>query len=457
MKIRFAVCLVFMLFMPAAHAASQFNVKCSFDHTLPDDPIIHPGAPGQAMLHDFFGNTGTDAYSTYSSLNSNKVTSCDASSDPSAYWVPSLKRASGTIVPSYQKTYYKNDQPVVTVSPIPAGLEMLAGNHMGTQPNPHVNFLCRGMNYTTTAPTNCRVYTDSTGTYSQLDISVHFPDCWDGKTLAPVLGITPAKMDRSLMAAANGQLNVAYRNSDGICPSGYPVKIPELQLNAAYALGQDPDLSTAQLSLDPVLVNGQWVQQWGSLYTAHGDFIGVWKADIMKYLIDTCMNQTGLPGSTCDNNIPTYYSAATANVQLDSSGTPQPQGTTLVSAPGNVVLMKFPMPSNLNDYPYAHSYVQTLGGNITSSSSAYLNLYAATTSWDDNTQLPTNASCTTQSIGAIYLNNVMQVRTNDISSYIASQKAAGATQIGVCIRNTTTSTVSFSSRTGNWIPALYLK
>ena len=27
---------------------------------------------------------------------------------------------------------------------IPPGLQMLAGDHMGTAPNPHVNFLCPG-------------------------------------------------------------------------------------------------------------------------------------------------------------------------------------------------------------------------------------------------------------------------------------------------------------------------
>lgn len=88
------------------------------------------------------------------------------------------------------------------------------------------------------------------------------------------------------MNAANGTLNVAYRNSDGTCPGAYPVRIPELQLNLAYNLGTDPDLSTAQLSLDPVFQNGQWVPQWGSMYTAHGDFINAWRVSSMKYLTE---------------------------------------------------------------------------------------------------------------------------------------------------------------------------
>lgn len=54
---------------------------------------------------------------------------------------------------------------------------------------------------------------------------------------------------------------MAYRNADGTCPSGFPIKIPESQVNIGYMLGQEPDLSTAQLSMDPILVNGAGVPQ----------------------------------------------------------------------------------------------------------------------------------------------------------------------------------------------------
>jgi Domain of unknown function (DUF1996) len=180
-------------------------------------------------------------------------------------------------------------------------------------------------------------------------------------------------------------LNVAYRNTDGTCPATYPVKIPELQLNVQYSLGQDPDLSTAQLSMDPVLTNGQWMPQWGSLYTAHGDFINAWKPDIMQYLVDTCMNKGVVQGYTCDKNIPTYYSKASADVRLDSRGVAYPTDTTLVLAPGDLVFMKFPTPTNLNDYPYATSSLQTLGQNVTDGTAITVWLYTASVAWDDAT------------------------------------------------------------------------
>jgi hypothetical protein len=457
MKARIVVWIIFMLAAGAAHAGNSFNVRCTYSHTLADDPIVYPGKVGEAMVHEFFGNTSTNANSTYDSLSNNRITTCDSKGDISAYWVPQLRRSSGVVQPDYQKTYYKNDQAVVPLQTIPPGLEMLAGDHMGTAPNPHINFLCRGGSYTTTAPTNCPVVTDSSGTYSQLDISVHFPDCWNGKTLAPFLRSDSKNLMSKLHAAAKGALNVAYRNSDGTCPAAYPVKIPELQVNVQYSLGNDPDLSGAQLSLDPIFQNGQWVPQWGSMYTAHGDFINAWHPESLQYIIDTCSNRETVAGTTCAGNIPTYYSKGSANVQLDSGGAVLPTNTTLDSTPGSIVLIKFPMPANLNDFPYSGSYLQTFGGNTTDTVAITLDLYSASTAWDDASNLPTAAACTSQRIGGIYLNNVQQVRNNDISSYIASQKAAGATQIALCIKNATGKTFQFSSREGSWAPGLYLK
>lgn len=138
MKGRVIVWALSMLVAGAAHGNS-FNTDCNYSHTLPDDPIVYPGKAGEAMVHDFFGNTGTDASSSYDSLSSNQATTCDSSADRSAYWAPQLKRASGVVNPTYEKTYYKDDKHVASfpINAIPLGLQMLAGNHKGTSPNPH--------------------------------------------------------------------------------------------------------------------------------------------------------------------------------------------------------------------------------------------------------------------------------------------------------------------------------
>jgi hypothetical protein len=428
-----------------------FSVTCTYSHTKPDDAIVWPKAPGRAMVHDFFGNTGTDAYSDYKSLNGNKVTTCDAKADVSAYWIPQLKRASGIVVPDFAKTYYMNNQPVVPLNPIPAGLQLLAGDHNGTGPNPHINYLCRGGGYTTTAPTNCPVVTDDQGTYSQLNISVHFPDCWNGKKLKP--DSSGAHAGHAMMNYASKMDYMAYRNSDGTCPTGFPVKIPELQMNIQYSLGQDPDLSTAQLSMDPVLVDGAWVPQWGSLYTAHGDFIDAWKIDSMQYAIDKCSNAD----VSCGNSIPLYYSPATADAWISEDGVVTTAGPSLQVGPGDMILINFPTPANTNEYPWSEADLQTLGQNVTNTNAVMLDLYEASTSWNDSDTPPTPASCSTQRIGGIYMNNVNQTRLNDVTSYVKDAITSGAPVIGICVRNNTGTTAVFSSKEGAFSPALFLR
>src|SRR5262245_47196774 len=48
---------------------------CGYSRTAKDDPIVYPGSPGLSHSHDFFGNDGTDAFSTYESLRAD-TTNC---------------------------------------------------------------------------------------------------------------------------------------------------------------------------------------------------------------------------------------------------------------------------------------------------------------------------------------------------------------------------------------------
>lgn len=95
----------------SAHAGPQAHVVCAYHHTLGDDAIMMFGKPNQAMWHDFFGNTHTDAVSTYQTLRDQPETTCDNKADSSAYWAPSLKLPDGQVVaPAYQKTYYQTSK-----------------------------------------------------------------------------------------------------------------------------------------------------------------------------------------------------------------------------------------------------------------------------------------------------------------------------------------------------------
>ena len=114
--------------------------------------------------------------------------------------------------------------------------------------------------------------------------------------------------------------------------------------------------------------------------------------------------------------------------------------------------MKFPIPENLNDFPYAASYLQTFGGNVTDSSAvcpldSILRPPTGTTRLEPpyGFGMPYERQ---RYIGRIYADNVQQVRNNDISAYIAAQKQAGAKEIAICIRNATTKDLPVFSRAG---------
>ncbi|MSZ58580.1 MAG: DUF1996 domain-containing protein, partial [Actinobacteria bacterium] len=66
-----------------------FVVDCAFSHSATVDPIVMPGHTGMSHLHEFFGNTTTNESSTGATLLAGSTT-CNDSSDLSAYWVPAL-------------------------------------------------------------------------------------------------------------------------------------------------------------------------------------------------------------------------------------------------------------------------------------------------------------------------------------------------------------------------------
>lgn len=414
--------------------AGQFNVQCAYSHTLPDDSIVRYGLPGFAMQHDFFGNISTDAFSELATLNATKITTCNVLADMSAYWVPQLKRKSGIVLPDFQKTYYrKNFEPPVNA--IPQGLEMLAGSHRDMSPNLHAAYFCANAGYTAEAPTSCPVVDGR----AQLDIVLTFPDCWDGTHIRPDF--------------SQGVQNMAYHNPDGSCPAAYPVQIQQLDMNIQYSLGNDGDLSDAQLSMDPVMKNGVLTPMWGSLYTAHADFINAWKPDSLQYATDHCSNQP----VACNTAIPTYFSAASADSWLDASGVAHDAGPVLRVGSGDIIFLKFPTPANTDVYPYRKASLQTFGRNVTDSTAEMMRLYAATTSWNDATHAPVPGDCSTRQIGGIYLDGTAQSRLNDVDAYVKQQIADKAPDIAICIRNGTGRVVEFNSREQPSGPALFLQ
>ena len=84
----------------AAADTSVFSVQCLSTHQLPDDPIVYPGVPGEAHMHEFIGNPSTNADSAFDSMRAAQGSvKCDTQSDTSGYWVPALYTQDGTRIP----------------------------------------------------------------------------------------------------------------------------------------------------------------------------------------------------------------------------------------------------------------------------------------------------------------------------------------------------------------------
>lgn len=420
-------------FMPSAHAADgQTNVVCGYHHTLGDDAIMMYGKPNEAMLHDFFGNTATDAFSTYDSLRTHISTTCDNKADSSAYWAPSMRLPDGQILkPSYQKTYYQANQvEKYPLNPFPKGLELLAGDHHGTGPNPHISFLCaNGKGYTGKADQVCGLR--GAGDAVQFNIGIAFPNCWDGVNLKPM----------------HGKMNAAYSVSDA-CPAAFPVKIPTVNMNVAYVLPQltSLDVSKIQLSLDPVMDGDKRIEQWGSIYTAHADFMNGWTEQGAEFMTKYCMNES----RACGKTVPYSYNIAREDTYVSSEDADKNfgdenglrvkddwrKGQRNVN-PQSLAMLKFkipPMPTNLTPEELkAFQYrLRIYGQNTTDNATIVSYAYALDNDWSEQTATWKNhAAASASAVASLQMDGGRYWRDYNVDSYVRKAITEGKDEVSI--------------------------
>lgn len=264
---------------------------CAYTHTAADDPIVKPGQPGAAHSHDFFGNTTVDAFSTLETLKAGD-TSCNFAEDRSGYWVPTVYR-NGTAVRSSQiVAYYTLDgADAASVRPHPEGLRLVAGDSMATtaQSLDVTSWRCVDSSEQPTSDYSSGVPSCAAG--NSLQLSVHFPQCWDGTSLD----------------SANHKSHLAYlANTRASCPADHPVLLPSLTLFALYPITGGSGVTLAS----------------GGQYSAHGDFFNAWEPARLADLVTGCLvqNMSCGPGLlTVDETFSTESQAMNFNVRLSSS------------------------------------------------------------------------------------------------------------------------------------------
>ncbi|WP_276640570.1 DUF7594 domain-containing protein [Siccibacter turicensis] len=414
----------------SAWAGPQAHVVCAYDHTAGDDAIMMYGMPNHAMLHDFFGNTHIDAYTDYVRLRNQPETNCDNKADSSAWWAPTMRLPDGQIVkPAYQKTYYQSTNvDKYPLTPFPPGLELLAGDHHGTGPNRRITFLCgNGKGYTNTAGEVCGLR--AKGDAVQFNIGLKFPNCWDGVNLKPV----------------RGRMNATYTNDAGACPAEFPVKIPTVNMNVAWVLPQITSLDTAkiELSMDPVMDGDTRIEKWGSIYTAHADFINGWPVQSAEFMTSKCMNNN----MDCGVQIPFSYARASADTWVSSAEPETNFGDDATlqvqddwrnggrTANKEIMsLVKFPIPPLPEGYSEADAalfkYTIRIYGGRNANGADQVFFYPTDTRWDEHQVTWNNRPpCNYLSDGIMYTRTQRDYRYVDVDKAVRAARAAGKTEI----------------------------
>jgi hypothetical protein len=241
-----------------------FSVRCLPSHTSADDPIVYPGMPGAAHLHQFFANRSTSAFSTYLSMIQ-AATSCELAADTAAYWIPMLLTPSGTPVPATTTLVYYRTPRRAPAEPFPPDLRMVTGGDtllptVLEDGRPDVSWSCSDNGPFFPQPSDCGD--------RALKAQIHFPSCWDGVRL-------DSPDHRAHMAFPTG----------GVCGDSHPVRLPKLSLSIAYRVR---DATGYGLSSDHA--------DMPSGTTLHADFWQTWRDEVQRFLVEQCVNM----GRSCD-------------------------------------------------------------------------------------------------------------------------------------------------------------
>ena len=261
-----------------------FRFICNPSHLAYADPIVYPNEPSKSHLHQFFGNTLTDANSTYESLRKTGESTCNNKLNRSAYWIPAMHDGHGKIVlPDYLSIYYKrepDDAEICTREAgkgcikLPRGLRYVFGFDMAKPTETTtVHFNCMGQGAKPGNYENLVDLIQECPVNEQIGALVSAPQCWNGVDLD-----SPNHRDHMAYAQRNRNTGLVS------CPSSHPWRIPTFTVAAWYT--SDSNLSDWYFDSDRMPGMPEHIP--GS--TFHSDWFGAWDDNVMDKWTSNCVN-----------------------------------------------------------------------------------------------------------------------------------------------------------------------
>lgn len=255
-----------------------FRFQCKPSHNLYDDPIVYPGQPGASHLHTFFGNSLTNANSTYQSLRTSGEGTCNGGPlNRSAYWMPALRIDDGdgndlndkVVMPDFVTIYYKTGPEEARM--FARGMRMIFGYNM-SDPSKSSGFTwgCIATKTSPGLPGTFRnlqeVAAAGCPAGSQLDARLSGPTCWNGQLDSP---------DHRSHLAFPQDSHLGY----AACPATHPYHFPSFTLAAMFTVGPGGPAEIAKMYLSSDHMAGMAPMTPGS--TFHTDWFGAWDDDIV--------------------------------------------------------------------------------------------------------------------------------------------------------------------------------
>lgn len=283
---------------PSPDDVGAFRMLCAPGQISKDDPVVYPGQPGASHLHQFWGNTGTNANSTYDSLRTTGQTTCGDPNAPinrTAYWMPAMLDGAGHAVkPDLINTYYKQlpaNSPACVAAAIacvglPNGIRMVFGFNMTKMsggPNDSSSMDYWSLRYecwkddvgNIAVPGHFHTIADvvAAGCPAGAKLIIFFavPGCWDGKNLD----------------SADHRSHLTYGTSESggqKCPSDHPYLITPWQGHIHYTTDANFVAGKWHLSSDEMVPGAKA----GS--TLHFDYFEAWSPTIKQTWQSNCID-----------------------------------------------------------------------------------------------------------------------------------------------------------------------